>query len=276
MPDTLRSFCNDMALLLQGHSDTPVLDARVLCSHVLGIDHSHFILDASEELSESQKDSIRALVARRLEGYCVASIIHEKDFYGRTFYVNENVLIPRPDTETLIEAALEVLAKGSRILDVCTGSGCIGLTLALETEASSLTLSDISPEALEVAQTNAHTYYKSANLVLSDLFQAIEGKFDIIAANPPYVTLDQYEALAPEVKREPSLALIGNQGLLDRLVKEACPHLQDKGWLFMELDPDQCKPTLMTMKSMGMVNLRSYRDLGGNLRVAAAQRQYHK
>lgn len=192
---------------------TPRLDAELLVAHALGIERIGLYLDLHRPLVDDERSRIRSLVARRRQREPVAYIVGHKDFYGRRFFVNNSVLIPRPDTETLVEHALSYLpAEGEHcVLDVGTGSGIVAITIALERPSVSVTATDISEAALVVARANAehHGVDDRIRFERVDLFPA-ETRYDLIVSNPPYVEKGVLASLEPEVREhEPTLALDG-------------------------------------------------------------------
>ncbi|NLZ76805.1 MAG: peptide chain release factor N(5)-glutamine methyltransferase [Spirochaetales bacterium] len=255
----------------QGVDDTPDLDARLLLEHVTGWDRSRQIVNAAEELSSHQLDLLENLRSQRLESRPIAYIIGSKEFYGRSFLVDERVLIPRPDTEILVETVLDAIEQGvvSRtdpIIDVGTGSGAVGITLAAELDRMVL-LSDISPDALVVARTNSRR-------ILGTELETIEGdllppgrKYGIIVSNPPYLTDEWMAAVDPGVRYEPTLALrgFGEDGLqiIRALVAESSNH----GSLFIECDHRQARKVAGLFEEHGFTNVTIRRDLHGLDRV---------
>ena len=192
---------------------TPRLDAELVVAHALEIERIGLYLDLHRPLVDSERRRIRSLVARRRQREPVAYIVGHKDFYGRRFFVNSSVLIPRPDTETLVEQALLCLpAEGEQcVLDVGTGSGIVAITIALERPSASVTATDISEAALAVARANAqhHGAHDRIRFERVDLF-AVETRYDLIVSNPPYVEQGVLAGLEPEVRdHEPTLALDG-------------------------------------------------------------------
>ena len=199
--------------------DTARLDAELLVAEALGIERIGLYLDLNRPLLEAERSAIRPLIARRREREPVAYILGRRDFYGRCFEVTPDVLIPRPDTEALVERALERIPKDGtvRVLDVGTGSGVVAITLAAERPNAEVTATDISEGALRVASRNAERLgvaerirFERANLLSDD------GPYDLVVSNPPYIRSDDLELLEPEVRtHEPSAALAGGEDGLD-------------------------------------------------------------
>jgi release factor glutamine methyltransferase len=234
--------------------ETPDLDARVLLSCAMGTDINKLFANMSCEMPPRAAELFAAFVERRIAGECAAYITGRKWFRYLELEVNNSVLVPRPETEMLINACLELVnskltsrnstVKVVNILDLCTGSGAVGLSLKFENHMTSLTLSDISPAALAVAKRNAERLKLDVNIVESDLFQNIQGEYDIIVSNPPYVPTAEIETLSREVQNEPRLALDGGEDGLDlirKIIPEAKKHLAPGGGLFLEADPRQAK-----------------------------------
>lgn len=239
----------------KAHIPTAQLDAEVLLCHILGVDRTWLIAHGDESLARTAlmhkggthpggvKEYGDKLILRRLRREPIAYLLGYKEFYGRNFIVNKHVLIPRPETESLIDLAKKHL-PGGHILDVGTGSGAIGLTLAKELPGCSLTLSDISTDALETAQKNAKALkVKPSGYIQSDLLDywcESSDRFDAIVANLPYV--DRAWERSPETKHEPSGALFAKDGGLDlikRLIDQAPRLIDTHGYLLLEADPEQ-------------------------------------
>jgi release factor glutamine methyltransferase len=260
--------------------DTPRLDAEVLIAHVLGIDRVRLYMDLDRPLAAAELAEIRALVVRRRRREPVAYIVGQREFYRRAFAVSSAVLIPRPDTETLIERALELLpsAAPARVLDLCTGSGAIAVTLAAERPLSHVTATDLSSDALAVARGNAqrHGVLERMRLLQGDLFAALPPgeRFELLVANPPYVRAGDVAGLAPELHHEPVLALSGGDSGLDvltRLCDEAAGWLSEQGVLLFEVGAGQAPQVAERLaRQPGLAEVRSHRDLGGVERVVEA------
>lgn len=253
--------------LVKANIPSARLDAELMLCHMLGVDRPWLIAHGDDSLTMSalsQKGGVRRgglkqygeeLVLKRLKRQPLAYLFGKKEFYGREFAVDKNVLIPRPETEVLIELAMKNSLSG-RILDVGTGSGAIGLTLWHELTDIDLTLSDISPKALEVAQKNAKKLkVKPVDFVESDLLEAFSppsnshlgvATFDVIVANLPYV--DRSWDRSPETAHEPSLALFARDGgleLIYQLLDQAPQLLAPGGHLLLESDPEQQNHIIM-------------------------------
>lgn len=224
------------------------LDAEVLLAFLLRCERLAFIKNPDDKISEKQLADFDRLIARRADGEPTAYITGRKAFWSFALEVNPAVLIPRPDTEVIVEEALAVLRQESwrrpRILDIGTGSGAIALALACEVPGASITATDISEAALQTAQKNAAALNVEPIVFLKgDLFEPVEGRFDLIVSNPPYIGADEYQSLPPGVKNfEPEEALrAGQTGLefYEKLIYQAHGYLAENGWLLLEIGARQ-------------------------------------
>ncbi|MDU5087798.1 MAG: peptide chain release factor 1 [Veillonella sp.] len=261
--------------------DTPRLDGEVLLSHVLGKDRIYLYTHYDQPLIQDELDAFRPLVQQRAKGHCVAAIIGEKDFMGLTFKVNDKVLIPRPDTETLIEHVLGTYPKDSnvRILDVCTGPGTILLSLLHYLPNASGVGLDISTDALPVARENGESFNLSdrVQFMESDMFHTLYGKkekFDLIVSNPPYIRTGDLKMLSPDVLNEPHIALFGGEDGLQFyriLAKECRNYLNANGRVAFEVGFDQAEEVGALLQETGQYsNIQFIADLGGHNRVVTA------
>ena len=250
------------------------LDAWYLLEHIYGISRVDFLIrrnDPFDEAQMKQSADYQALIRRRSEGYPVQYLTGSTEFMGLPFFVNESVLIPRQDTEVLVETALAMMKPECRLLDMCTGSGCILLSLAkLGTVAEGVGV-DISEGALKVAERNRENLGLSqVKLVHSDLFGSVEGVFDMIVSNPPYIASEVIATLSEEVKdHEPMMAPDGGPAGLDfyRIIIERSPaYLAPKGMLFFEIGYDQGASVSQLMEK-DFENIHVIRDLAGLDRV---------
>lgn len=206
---------------------------------VTGKSASGLLLEPDYKLTAQEVDAFLSMREERESGVPLAYVLGEQDFYGRTFRVTPDVLIPRPETEGLLERALETKAK--TVLELCTGSGILAISLAID--GREVTAVDISEKALEVAKENASMHNVHTDFVQSDLFDRIEGKFDLIITNPPYI--DTQELMTLDVSRqEPLLALDGGERgmeLIERILMEAPNYLNENGLLLMEIGMEQAQ-----------------------------------
>lgn len=251
----------------------PVNDAALLLSHLTGRPPLALRLDEETVLDLSVIDSFKSLADKRLSRIPLQYLLGEAPFYGRMFRVDSRVLIPRPETELLCEWALELLKDRSspRILDLCCGSGCIGITLKAELPSASVTLSDISPDALDLAAENASLLGTDVALCRSDLLEAFSGtSFDLIISNPPYIPSADCDTLQEEVLREPRLALDGGKDGLSvyrRIVREAFPRLSPGGFLLMELGISEDEAVSALLSDYGYESIQIREDLSGIRRM---------
>ena len=254
------------------------LDARLLLEYVCGTDHSTLLAHPDMEVSEEDASKYLGFIDRRAAREPVAYIIGSWSFMGLDFCVNKNVLIPEQDTEILVEEVMRYLEDGMRFMDLCTGSGCIALSLLNYTNGTSAVCTDISKEALAVAKENADKLGLSdrTSFVETDLFpEGDMGKFDVIVSNPPYIASKVIEELAPEVRDyEPRLALDGDEdGLVfyRRIVDRAAEFLNSSGYLLMEIGYDQKDALVSMLEEKGRFHdIQVIKDLGGNDRVVSA------
>jgi release factor glutamine methyltransferase len=254
-------------------------DARVLLRHVCRAPAAYLAARPEENLSATQWDAFRHLVGRRSAGEPVAYLLGEREFYGRDFFVNANVLIPRPETELLIELALAYFAAVPRphVLDLGTGSGVLAITLALELDHPVVTATDISRDALAVATTNALRLGAGVTFLWSDWYALLrrEDRFQLIVANPPYIAGgDQHLALG-DLRFEPLIALAsGQDGLLalTAIIGGTTRHLEIGGWLFLEHGYDQAAAVRGLLAEAGFADIASWKDIAGIERVSAGRR----
>lgn len=239
----------------------PETDSALLLSFLTGQPPLSLRLDTETTLSPDVLESFRSLAARRLSREPLQYITGEAPFFGRFFTVDQRVLIPRPETEELCSWALEVLPPSApcRILDVCCGSGCIGLTLAAERPSFQVTLTDISADALEVAALNASRFHLQVSLHRGDLTQDLPADFfDCIVSNPPYIPSSDCPRLQPEVLREPVLALDGGSDGLDfyrRISVEAAAVLKQDGLLMMEVGSGEAEQVSAILTDAGYTDI---------------------
>ena len=239
-------------------------DAWLLLEHVCGISHSTYFVHSEDEMPKEQQEQYEALVRKRGEHIPLQQLTGEAWFYGIPFFVNEHVLIPRQDTEILVEEAMRYLSDGMRILDICTGSGCILLSLLKYSNECEGMGVDISEDALAVAGENAGRLGIQADFRQSDLLEKVEGRFDMIVSNPPYIETAVIETLMPEVREhEPMIALDGKaDGLyFYRKIIEQCPAYMTRGArLFFEIGYDQGEAVKELMIQRGFTEVEVIQD----------------
>ena len=278
-------------------AQSPVLDANILLCHFLNLSKTALICNDSRILTATELDTIQQGIEKRLSGLPVAYITNHKEFFGYDFYVDQNVLIPKPDTELLVEQALLAVDKAFvtapekkadyKIADVCTGSGCIAIsvlkTLFQKYRASiKVAASDISKAALVVAEKNANTLLsqeerQNISFYQGDLFQAFSSsenqKFDMILSNPPYVPTNLTEELLSDGRSEPRLALDGDSdglGIIRRLVVEAENYLKEGGVFFLEAGEYNVEEAGKCLLNAGFTDIFIHKDLAGLLRLVEA------
>ena len=261
-------------LLEQDSIAAPRLTAEVLLAYALGRDRSYLYAHGDDELTEKGWIHFGRYLHERLKGKPTQYITHRQEFYGRDFCVTPDVLIPRPETEHLVEASLKRIAPGSRVLDAGTGSGAIAVTLALETQAR-VFATDISISALGVASANAARLKAQVSFIICDLVDAVaSGGLDVLVSNPPYVPLIDQPSLQREVRDyEPAVALFGGPSGLEfyqRLVADAARVLRPGGWLLMELGYNSVEP-VREMLGSNWLDMEVLSDLAGLPRVLAAR-----
>lgn len=261
------------------------LDAEVLLAFCLGCDRMEFIRNPGRTVNEAQRTAFNQLIERRLRFEPVAYITGRKAFWKFVLEVNPDVLIPRPDTEVLVEEALTAFQAETfnhpRILDIGTGSGAIALALACEIPEAKITATDISPAALSIAQRNARmlSLENSITFLQGDLFEPVHGKFDIIVSNPPYIGAKEYETLDTGVKDfEPSQALRAGQTGLEfykKLIYQAHSHLTENGWLLLEIGAKQSESVcaIMTANAGFYDRIGVRADYAGLSRVIKGRRK---
>ena len=253
--------------------DDAELDACYLLEHVTGVTRAAYFMDMHRALSDKEETAYREFVAIRAKHVPLQHITGVQEFMGLEFGVNEHVLIPRQDTEVLVESVLEVLQPQTRVLDMCTGSGCILISLLKlcgHTDVSGVG-ADISEDALQVACKNAEQLGVDATWIHSDLFSDVEGQYDLIVSNPPYIRTSVIEGLNEEVKfHDPFIALDGREDGLyfyRRIVEESSQYLKKGGKLYFEIGYDQGEDVSGLMKDAGFSNVTVKKDLAGLDRV---------
>ncbi len=263
--------------LLECEIEDANLDAWLLLEYVSGISRSWYFIHEDEEISEDDIEEYQILIEQRGKHIPLQQLTKEAYFYGMKFFVNENVLIPRQDTEVLVEQVLS-LSKGKenlKLLDMCTGSGCILLALLANLKQASGTGVDLSEKALEVAQRNGEELGIEVFWVQSDLFDKVSGSYDIIVSNPPYIETSVIEGLMDEVKLyEPRMALDGTEdGLFfyREITMQAGKYLKNNGILAFEIGYNQGKAVSEFMKENGYEEVQVLQDLAGLDRVVTGR-----
>ena len=258
-------------LLKKANIEEYETDAWLLLEGATKYTKTDLFLRGNDSLLEEQEMLYKEYLEKRQMRIPVQHILGVQCFCGLDFIVTPDVLCPRFDTEVLIEEALKHIRPGSSILDMCTGSGCIILTLLHFTKNCTGTGADLSEKALAVARQNAEKLKKECKFIHSDLFEHIDGKYDVIISNPPYIATKEIEALEPEVRvHEPMMALDGKEdGLFfyRKIVSASIDYLNPEGWLMFEIGYDQGEAVSEMMKSSGYTEVRVVKDLAGLDRV---------
>lgn len=271
--------------------DEAELDARLLLEFVCGTDRNTLLVHGDRDVTPQEEADYIMLLHKRESRYPLQQLTGVQNFMGLDFCVNEHVLIPRQDTEILVEEVLQNLHDGMHILDMCTGSGCILISLLHYSNNCTGVGADISAEALEVAKQNAARLLEGEirsipdmdgvheiELIKSDLFENISGQFDMIVSNPPYIQTSVIDTLMPEVRdHEPRLALDGSEdGLLfyRKIVQESVIYLKQGGMLFFEIGYDQGEAVSQLMEQSGFLEVRVIKDYGGLDRVVYGTRGF--
>jgi release factor glutamine methyltransferase len=273
------------SLLTQGYDtlfyaevQTPFLDAVVLLAHAMDTTKEKLLASLPDEVPPAVESRYRGFLDLRCTGVPVSYIRRVKEFYGLDFYVDERVLVPRPDTEVLVEKVLQCIhadPRLKRVHDACTGSGCIGIAVKRTAPDLEVSASDISPAALEVAAVNAGRLLGGTlPSFRSDLLESVPGSFDLIASNPPYLRDDEVADLRKLGWREPELALAGGRdgtALAERLIRAAPARLNPGGWLVLEAAPLQITKLFAFMDQAGFHTIDVEKDLAGSSRVIAGR-----
>lgn len=271
LADLLRSATERLSLALPPREAR--LEAQVLFAHALGVNRAWLIGHDRDALTPEQTTAMDALLKRRLAGEPVAYLLGEREFYGRPFRVTPDVLIPRPDTELLVELALERLSpdEALNVLDIGVGSGAVAVSLALERPRCRVTGVDISAGALRVAAANAEALHAGVEFLASDAFDALGGRrFHLIASNPPYIAAADPHLALGDLRFEPPQALasgVDGLDLIRRLAGAAPNHLEAGGWLLLEHGWNQAAAVRDLLREAGFSAVFSASDLAGHERV---------
>lgn len=247
------------------------LDARLLLEEICGTDRNYLLVHGDNVVPEDQRENYVNYISRRKRHEPLQQITGYQEFMGLKFIVSPKVLIPRQDTETLTEEVMRFLHDRMRILDMCTGSGCILLSLLRYSNDCVGVGCDISEDAIALAKENAQELQLTADFIQSDLFEKVEGKFDIIVSNPPYIPTSVIPTLMEEIREyEPHLALDGSEDGLNfyrRIIFQSEDHLYNGGMLFFEIGCEQAAEVKALMETAGYQEVTVCRDLAGLDRV---------
>jgi protein-(glutamine-N5) methyltransferase, release factor-specific len=260
-----------------GIADSQV-DSWLLAEFVFGITRAKYYANMQMTVDGKSAEKYNELVNQRAGHIPLQYLVGTQEFMGLTFKVNENVLIPRQDTELLVENVADCLGNGERtVLDMCTGSGCIAVSIDRLSKDSKVTAVDISEKALEVAQENNRFNNANVTFIQSDLFTNVTGRYDIIVSNPPYIRTDEIPKLMEEVKsHEPVMALDGMEDGLyfyKKICNEASDYLNDNGKIFFEIGYDQGDDVSEILRQNRFCNIEVLKDLSGNDRVVIARKE---
>jgi len=257
-------------------SDTPLLDAQVLLGYVLDCSRTHLYTWPEKMVAPVQEDAYLRLLERRKRGEPIAHLVERQDFWSLSLKVSAATLIPRADTELLVEKALELdLPASSQVLDLGTGTGAIALALAVERPEWQITAVDRESAAVELAMENLrHNKIGNVQVEHSDWFSAVEGRFNLVVSNPPYIDPEDPHLWAGDVRHEPRTALVAeNGGLADLeiIITAAKDYLVDKGWLLVEHGYDQASRVQQLFRQAGFNSVCTFNDLGDQPRVTVGQ-----
>ena len=251
-----------------------IMEARILAAHSLQWSRVQLITQSKQALSTTQVDDIRRLFDRRLHGEPIAYLIGQREFYGLSFEVTPAVLIPRPETELLVELALERMTSNARVLDMGTGSGAIAISLAHARPESKIFATDVSQQALAVAQRNNNFHQTDVTFFQSDWYQHVHGRFDVIVSNPPYIRAGDIHLSQGDLRFEPADALTDHStgfAAIEKIIHRAHVHLEQGGWLLLEHGYDQARTVRNLFHTSIWSDVQSWRDLAGIERVTGAR-----
>lgn len=269
------AFLLGMQKLKEAEIGEAQLDARLLLEEVCGTDHNTLLCHGDREVSEAEEEQYRKALEQRAVHVPLQHLLGYQDFMGLRFQVNEHVLIPRQDTEILVEEAMRYLHDGMRILDLCTGSGCILLSLLHYSNDCEGVGVDISQEALQVAAQNAELLGIKADFLKSDLYEKVTGKFDLLVSNPPYIERKVIPTLMEEVREyDPYIALDGGEDGLDfyrRIIGGAQDYLKRGGQILMEIGSGQAQAVSELLREAGFKEIDVCRDFAGLDRVVSGR-----
>ncbi len=250
--------------------------SKMLLKSILHVDTTYLLINSEKEINKEIENKYKKGINDLKSGKPLQYITNKQEFMGLDFYVDENVLIPQPDTEILVEEVLKKIEKlngKTNVLDICTGSGAIGVSIAKNATNVNVTMSDISENALKVAQKNAKTneVLDKCKFIKSNMFENIEEKYDVIVSNPPYIKSKIIKTLEKEVQNEPLIALDGGEDGLDFykiIIQTAYKHLKENGILALEIGYDQKEEVIKLIEeSNKYINIYCKKDLAGNDRI---------
>jgi len=262
-------------MLTQAGIDEAELDARYILEYITGLNSAQYFIHSEDIIEKDKAEEFFRLIERRSKRIPLSYVIGTRDFFGLTFKVDENVLIPEQETELLVEEVIKH-SEGKSVLDMCTGSGCIAISIALFGKPSKVAASDISEKALEVARENAKSLKAGEiSFIQGDMFENVTDKFDIIVSNPPYIETGEIDELMPEVRDYiPRLALDGDiDGLkFYRIIsKEAVKKLNKNGRIFYEIGYNQSRAVASILLENGFTDVKIMKDYSGLDRIVMAK-----
>lgn len=262
-------------MLAQAGIDEAELDARYILEYITGLNSAQYFIHSEDIIEKDKAEEFFRLIERRSKRIPLSYVIGTRDFFGLTFKVDENVLIPEQETELLVEEVIKY-SEGKAVLDMCTGSGCIAISIALFGKPSKVAASDISEKALEVARENAKSLKAGEiSFIQGDMFENVTDKFDIIVSNPPYIETGEIDELMPEVRDYiPRLALDGDiDGLkFYRIIsKEAVKKLNKNGRIFYEIGYNQSRAVASILLENGFTDVKIMKDYSGLDRIVMAK-----
>ena len=258
-------------LKLNNIDDSTIIIKQIL-SYTLNKDQQYFVINGDKELQFEEEKNAKEAIDKIISGIPIQYITNKQEFMTEEYYVDENVLIPQPDTEILVEEVLKICANNNcsaKILDLCTGSGAIAISLKKRMMKSTMFASDVSIKALNIARKNANINGTEINFIESDLFDKIQEKdFDIIVSNPPYIKKEVLKTLSKQVQNEPTLALDGGESGLEfyeKIANEAYIYIKNNGFLCLEIGYDQAKEVEeILIKNKYYKDMRVIKDLSNN------------
>ena len=255
------------------------IKASILLQYVLKQTKQELVINSEEIVEPSKVNEYNNYLQEIIKGTPIQYITKHQQFMALDFYVDENVLIPQPDTEVLVEEGIKIIIEQNmEVLDLCTGSGAIAISIAHYCQNSTVTATDVSQEALDVARKNANSNNVNIEFIESDLFDELaERGFDIILSNPPYIETDIINTLEKDVQAEPHLALAGGRGGLEfykKILNEAHKHLKTNGYLMLEIGYNQGKAVInLAHKNLKLITKQPIKDLAGNDRILIFQKE---
>ena len=262
-------------MLAQAGIDEAELDARYILEYITGLNSAQYFINSEDIIEKDKAEEFFRLIERRSKRIPLSYVIGTRDFFGLTFKVDENVLIPEQETELLVEEVIKH-SEGKSVLDMCTGSGCIAISIALFGKPSKVAASDISEKALEVARENAKSIKAGEiSFIQGDMFENVTDKFDIRVSNPPYIETGEIDELMPEVRDYiPRLALDGDEDGLKfyRIIsKEAVKKLNKNGRIFYEIGYNQSRAVASILLENGFTDVKIMKDYSGLDRIVMAK-----